>query len=124
MARLTTAVILLLLSLSASAQYKAVPADCCTQAIELQKQLTKVTAQRDSLKAIGSRLLKAKDLRIEGLKDKGNERLAELATQIRQRDTRLELVCSSLTVEIIRSRFLGWGRRAWAKNLLKQLTEP
>jgi Skp family chaperone for outer membrane proteins len=77
------AVLLLIIAIDSAGQVPpsiaGVTPDCCLQASKLQKQLTAEKADRDSLKAVGNRLLKAKDLRIELLQQIGTGRIRNIS---------------------------------------------
>lgn len=109
--------------------------DCCQQAATYKAQLNQITLKyNESVKVLaetrqaGDEVISQKNDRITQLEKEANTKLTnasgreqEYKNAYKQTSTNLEWVRKELQDELVKSRPLGFGRRAWIRNTLKRL---
>lgn len=127
---LVTGVLALIMWTAVWAQAQLVP-DCCMQAIQLQHELRLMTDKYnksvivlEETRKAGDDLVAEKDERIKALQDKANAKLTTNSGKEKKAIDALKTMRSELENEMLRSRFLGIGRRKWAKQLRDRLIVP
>lgn len=126
---LVTGILAMLVFTAVMVQAQPVPiADCCQQAIDYKSQLELMTKKyTESTKVLaetrkaGDDLVAEKDRRIKSLQDEANAKLTSTNSRDKNYLEALKMVRSELENEMLRTRFLGIGRRKWAKQLRERL---
>ncbi|WP_338871751.1 hypothetical protein WBJ53_26205 [Spirosoma sp. SC4-14] len=126
---LVTGVLAMLFFVAVMVQAQPVPIeDCCSQAISYKQQLEQMTKRYSESSRVlaetrkaGDDLVAEKDRRIKSLQDEANAKLTSANSRDKNYLDALKMVRSELENEMLRTRFLGIGRRKWAKQLRERL---
>jgi len=109
--------------------------DCCQQAATYKVQLDQITTKyNESVKVLaetrqaGDEVISQKNNRITQLEKEANTKLTgasgretDIRNAFKQTSTNLEWVRKELQDELVKSRFLGFGRRKWIQKTLNHL---
>lgn len=127
--------LLIFLALLVAGSAQAQILDCCQQAVKFKSDLDAMTLKYNRASQLLTETRKAgdavqhqKDARIDALQKEANTKLTTANDQAKvvkqafdQTDLKLTLARSELENEMLRGRFLGFGRKRWANQLLKKL---